>query len=82
MRDDSAHAYFSAVRLTYFKVAFVTVHEKSWIFPFPVQLVVCTRLSQSVTASQKHFKKFLVGEKRYYCSEKRRFSFDMLRIMG
>lgn len=42
---------------TCFKVAFVTAFEKSWIFLFlfiSSWLVGCTRLSQSITASQKH----------------------------
>ena len=43
-------------------------------FPFFVQFVVCTRLSQSVTASQKHFKSSSLREKPYYCCEIRRFS--------
>ena len=38
---------------TYFKVAFVTAHEKLFFFPFFLRLVVCTRQIQSATASQK-----------------------------
>lgn len=43
-------------------------------FPFFVQFVVCTRLSQSVTASQKHLKSSSSRKKPYYCCEIRRFS--------
>ena len=46
MRDCNAHAYFSAVRWTFFKVAFVPAHEKSWIFPF---LFTTCRLYKAVT---------------------------------
>ena len=63
MWDCSAHAYFSAVRCTYFKVAFVTAHEKSWIFPF---LCTICRLYKAVTKRYcfaEAFKKFLVEEK-------------------
>ena len=43
-------------------------------FPFFVQFVVCTRLSQSVTASEKHFESSSSRKKPYYCCEIRRFS--------
>ena len=43
-------------------------------FPFFVQFVICTRLSQSVTASQKHLKSSSLREKPYYCCEIRQFS--------
>ena len=75
MWDCSAHAYFSAVRCTYFKVAFVTAHEKLWIFPF---LCTICRLYKAVTKRYcfaEAFKKFpRRGKKPSYCCEIRRFS--------
>ena len=56
------------------KVAFVTAPEKSWIFPFLLRLVVCTRMSQGLTASKKHLRSPLLREKRFYDCKIRQFS--------